>query len=447
MYIAIASITSSCGIYRKYPKQTKVGNDLFGKEYVSTDSSSVADLSWKQMFTDPYLQVLIDSALVKNTDLNIAFLRTQQTEAALMNAKLSYLPSLELVGNKNWNKMNGTRISTYNIGGQTAWEVDIFGKLTNAKRGARESLEASIAYKQAVKAKVISTVAFGYYTLLMLDKQLTIGRETLINWNKTIHTLEVLKRNSNYVTDAAVLQAKANRISLEGSLLSIEKNIKETENMLCTVLAIPPVSIERGDLEEQSFPKELSVGMPVQILSNRPDVCMAEHRLAQAFYATNAARAAFYPSINLSGSTGWTNDGGGVVLDPAGWLLNAVSSLVQPLFCRSSLVANLKVAKAEQEAAKLEFKQSLLNAGTEVNNAMKALQTARKKLISDATQVKILKETIRKTELLMHHSSTTYLEVLTAQQSLLEARQAWTESKLDEIKSIITLYHALGGGK
>lgn len=217
--------------------------------------------------------------------------------------------------------------------------------------------------------------------------------------------------------------------------------------MLCTVLAIPPVSIERGDLEEQSFPKELSVGMPVQILSNRPDVCMAEHRLAQAFYATNAARAAFYPSINLSGSTGWTNDGGGVVLDPAGWLLNAVSSLVQPLFCRSSLVANLKVAKAEQEAAKLEFKQSLLNAGTEVNNAMKALQTARKKLISDATQVKILKETIRKTELLMHHSSTTYLEVLTAQQSLLEARQAWTESKLDEIKSIITLYHALGGGK
>lgn len=447
MYMLIASIMSSCGIYRKYPKQTEVSNDMFGKEYVSADSSSVAELSWKEMFTDLRLQVLIDSALVRNTDLRIALLRAQQAEAALMNANLSYLPSLELVGNKTLNKMNGTKINTYNIGGQAVWEVDVFGKLINARRGARESLEAGMAYEQAVRAKVISTVAIGYYTLLILDEQLAIGRETLVNWSNSIRTLELLKRNSSGVTDAAVLQAKANCMSLEGSLLSIEKSIKETENMLCAVLAIPPASIERGHLEGQSFPKELSVGIPMQMLSNRPDVRMAEHRFAQAFYATNAARAAFYPSISLSGGAGWTNDAGGVVLDPAKWLLNAVGALVQPLFYRGSLVTSLKIAKAEQEAAKLEFQQSLLNAGTEVNNTMKALQTARKKLMSDAAQVEILKEAVRKTELLMRHSSTTYLEVLTAQQSLLEARQAWTESKFDEIQSIITLYHALGGGK
>ena len=282
----------------------------------------------------------------------------------------------------------------------------------------------------------------------MLDEQLRISKQTLESWQKSVRVLESLKRGGGGVTDAAVLQAKANCMALESEILSIEKSIRESENVLCTLLATTPISIlQRGNLSDQQFPSELSVGVPLQLLANRPDVRMAEYQLAQAFYATNAARASFYPSISLSGTLGWTNGAGGLELNPAGWLLNAIGSLVQPLFNRGANIANLKIAKAEQEVAVLNFQQSLLNVGAEVNDALTALQTARRKLDIDNTQVATLQEAVRKTELLMRHSSANYLEVLTAQQTLLTAKQAVAQDRFDEIQSIITLYHALGGGK
>lgn len=281
----------------------------------------------------------------------------------------------------------------------------------------------------------------------MLDEQLRISKQTLASWQKSVRVLESLKRGGGGVTDAAVLQAKANCMALESEILSIEKSIKESENALCTLLATTPTSIQRCDLVNQHFPSELSMGVPLQLLANRPDVRMAEHQLAQAFYATNVARASFYPLISLSGTLGWTNGAGGVELNPAGWLLNAIGSLVQPLFNRGTNIANLKIAKAEQEVAVLNFQQSLLNAGAEVNDALTALQTARRKLDIDNSQVVTLQEAVRKTELLMRHSSANYLEILTAQQTLLSAEQAVAQDRFDEIQSIIILYHALGGGK
>lgn len=448
IYISVLSaMMSSCGIYHKYPQATTIDKDLFGKEYVSEDTASLASLSWRELFTDKHLQTLIDSALTRNTDLRTARLRTEQAEAVLFNARLSYLPSLGLSVDGTISKLGeSTSSKTYSLGGSASWEVDIFGKITNAKRGAREALEASKAYGQAVQSNIVATVASGYYTLLMLDEQLRISEATLDNWEQSVRTLESLKRNGGSVTDAAVLQAKANRMSLESTVLSIKKNIKEVENSLCTLLAMPPTTIKRGSLEGQSFPMELSVGLPIRMLANRPDVRVAEHQLAQAFYATNAARSAFYPAINLSGSLGWTNNGGGIELNPAQWLLNAIGSLTQPLFGQGRNIANLKVAKAEQEAAELAFQQSLLNAGSEVNNALTAWQTSRDKLDIDSAQVSALREAVRKTELLMRHTSTNYLEVLTAQQTLLNAEQAVAQDKFDEIQSVISLYHALGGG-
>lgn len=214
--------------------------------------------------------------------------------------------------------------------------------------------------------------------------------------------------------ETAVLLAEANKRTLEASLLSMRKSRKETENAMCLLLAQTPGSIERGKLAEQSFPDSISIGIPVQMLGNRPDVQAAEMELAKAFYATNVARAAFYPSVNLSGTLGWTNDTGGVVLNPAQWLLNAIGSLSQSLFDRGTSIANLKVAKAEQEIAALAFQQKLLEAGSEVNNALAALQTSRERIALTSQNVTALTEAVRKTELLMHHSSTNYLEVLTA---------------------------------
>lgn len=390
---------------------------------------------------------MIDTALVRNTDLRTAHLRTEQAEAVLMNARLSYLPSVGLTAEGTVGGSGGATSKGHTLGGSASWEIDIFGKTTNVKRGAREALESSKAYAQAVQTKLVATVANGYYTLLMLDEQLRISRQTLASWQKSVRVLESLKRGGGGVTDAAVLQARANCMALESEIQSAEKSIKESENALCTLLSTTPAPIQRGCLADQQFPSELSVGLPLQLLSNRPDVRVAEHQLAQAFYATNTARASFYPSITLSGTFGWTNGAGGAELTPAGWLLNAIGSLVQPLFNRGTNIASLKIAKAEQEVAVLNFQQTLLNAGAEVNDALTARQTARRKLNIDNTQVVILQEAVRKTELLMRHSSVNYLEVLTAQQSLLTAEQAVAQDRVDEIQSIITLYHALGGGK
>ena len=442
----ILAVLSGCSVYRKYPRTAEVDRNLYGKEYSSEDSTSIATLSWKELFTDNCLQRLIDTALVRNTDLGTARLRVEQAEAALLTARLSYLPSVNVGVEGGLTGWDGSTAKTYNINGAASWEIDIFGKITAAKREAHASLEKSYAYRQAVQTQLVASVASTYYTLLMLDEQIIITEQTLQSWERTVSTLRSLMR-AGKANDAAVLQAEANRATLEASLLSMRKSLKETENAMCLLLAQIPGSVERGKLAGQTFPDSVSIGIPVQLLANRPDVREAEMSLAKAFYATNVARAAFYPSVNLSGSAGWTNNGGGVVLNPGQWLLNAIGSLTQPLFNRGTNIANLKIAKAEQEIAALAFQQKLLAAGSEVNNALVALQTARERLAINSQSVVSLQEAVRKTELLMRHSSVNYLEVLTAQQSLLDVQKSLAQDKFDEIQGIISLYHALGGGQ
>lgn len=434
---------SGCGVYKPYSRP-QVETDGLYRDVPTEDTVTIASLSWRELFADEQLQTLIEKGLERNTDLHIARLRVEEAEAVLKNARLSYLPSVSLNPEGGIGRYDGATTKTYNLGATAAWEIDIFGKVTNAKRGARAALEGSRAYEQAVQTRLVATVANSYYTLLMLDRQLAVNERTLTTWEKSVEVLEALKRvgKSN---DAAVLQARANRMELESSVLALRQSIHETENALSVLFAMPAGAIERGTLEEQQFPEEMSAGLPLQLLANRPDVRQAEYDLAQAFYAVNAARAAFYPSLTLSGSLGWTNNGG-TVTNPAAWLANAVGSLVQPLFNRGANRANLKIAKARQEEATLLFRQSLLEAGKEVNDALTAWQTARQQVAINSSQVATLREAVRKTELLMRHSPTTYLEVLTAQQSLLAAELAEAQARFDEIQGVIDLYHALGGG-
>lgn len=431
--ILILTVLSGCSVYKKFSRTVEVDRDI-------------ATLSWKELFQDAHLQRLIDTALTRNTNLRTARLRAEQAEVALLAARLAYLPSVNLGAEGGLNRWDGSTAKTYNVSGAASWEMDIFGKVTAAKREARASLEKSYAYRQAVQTSLVASVASTYYTLLMLDEQIAIAEQTSRSWQRTVSTLRALMRAGS-ANDAAVLQAEANRAALEASLLSMRKSLKETENAMCLLLARTPEGIERGKFADQIFPDSMSMGIPVQLLANRPDVREAEMSLAKAFYATNVARAAFYPSINLSGSAGWTNNGGGVVLNPGQWLLNAIGSLTQPLFNRGTNIANLKIAKAEQEIAALAFQQKLLEAGNEVNNALVALQTARERLAINSKSVVSLQEAVRKTELLMRHSSVNYLEVLTAQQSLLDVQKSLAQDKFDEIQGIISLFHALGGGQ
>lgn len=436
---------TGCSTYSRYHRAEIPTENLYRTLPAGIDTVTIASMSWREMFTDRKLQSLIETGIKQNTDLNVARLRVEAAEAALITAKLSYLPSLGINAEGGGSRYDGTTAKTYNVGAFASWELDIFGRLTAAKRGAVAALQGSRDYQQAVQTQLVATIADSYYTLSMLDMQMAINNRTLENWRATVRTLEALKKVGK-ANEAGVLQAKANVMQLESSQLAIRKSISETENALSAILAMPSHSIERNNLTEASFPDTISIGVPLQLLSNRPDVRQAEMELAQAFYATNVARAAFYPNITLSGTLGWTNNGGGVITNPGQWLLNVIGSLTQPLFNRGVNIANLNIAKSRQEEAKLLFRQALLNAGKEVNDALTVWQTAKSQIEIGERRVSVLNDAVRKTELLMCHSGATYLEVLTAQQSLLEAETLQSQAYFERIQSIIKLYHALGGG-
>ena len=438
-------LMTGCSIYKPYSRPEVQTEGLYRDLEETKDTASIATLGWRNLFSDKNLQALIDKGLERNTDLRVAHTRVKAAEAVLMNARLSYLPSVVLAPDGSISGTEGAKaIKTYNLAASASWEIDLFGKVTNAKREALAALEGSRAYRQAVETQLIATIAKSYYMLLMLDRQLIISEQTLITWKETEHSIEALKR-AGKSNDAAVLQAKANRLALEASVVSIRKSIRETENGLSALLADTSHDIMRGALQKQQFPDTLSAGLPIQLLANRPDVRQAEWNLAQAYYATNAARSAFYPSLTLSGSTGWTNNVGGVVVNPGSWLFSAVGSLMQPLFNKGTNIANLRQAKARQEEALLLFQQSLLDAGKEVNNALTRWQSARIRMDYVNQQIMTLQEAVRKTELLMQHTSTNYLEVLTARQRLLEAELTQAQDKFEEIQGVIDLYHAVGG--
>ncbi len=438
-------LMTGCSIYKPYSRPEVQTEGLYRDLEETKDTASIATLGWRNLFSDKNLQALIEKGLERNTNLRVAHIRVKAAEAVLMNARLSYLPSVVLTPDGSISGTEGAKaIKTYNLAASASWEIDLFGKVTNAKREALAALEGSRAYRQAVETQLIATIANSYYMLLMLDRQLIISEQTLITWKETEHSIEALKR-AGKSNDAAVLQAKANRLALEASVVSIRKSIRETENGLSALLADTSHGIMRGALQKQQFPDTLSAGLPIQLLANRPDVRQAEWNLAQAYYATNAARSAFYPSLTLSGSTGWTNNVGGVVVNPGSWLFSAVGSLMQPLFNKGTNIANLRQAKARQEEALLLFQQSLLDAGKEVNNALTRWQSARIRMDYVNQQIMTLQEAVRKTELLMQHTSTNYLEVLTARQRLLEAELTQAQDKFEEIQGVIDLYHAVGG--
>ena len=440
-------LMTGCSIYKPYSRPEVQTEGLYRDLEETKDTASIATLGWRNLFSDKNLQALIEKGLERNTNLRVAHIRVKAAEAVLMNARLSYLPSVVLTPDGSISGTEGAKaIKTYNLAASASWEIDLFGKVTNAKREALAALEGSRAYRQAVETQLIATIANSYYMLLMLDRQLIISEQTLITWKETEHSIEALKR-AGKSNDAAVLQAKANRLALEASVVSIRKSIRETENVLSALLADTSHDIMRGALQKQQFPDTLSAGLPIQLLANRPDVRQAEWNLAQAYYATNAARSAFYPSITLSGSAGWTNSAGAMIVNPGKFLATAVASLTQPLFNRGANIAQLRIAKAQQEEARLSFEQTLLNAGSEVNNALVQYQTARDKSAYFNRQVASLENAARSTQLLMKHGNTTYLEVLTAQQTLLNAQLSQVANRFTEIQGVITLYQALGGGR
>jgi len=444
--LSLAGCNTIKSLHSEYKSQATIPADVFGENAgLSADSTSIADLSWREFFTDPLLQRLIDTALVRNTDINSARIAIQQSEAALTAAKQAFFPSVFFGPSGSVGSYGGSAASwTYNVPLQVNWDIDAFGSIKSKKRKAEVVLQQATIAEQAVKANIISQVAQQYSMLLLLDQQLEILLSTDSLWNISLETQKILWENGkSYST--AVDQMEASYLNVKTSVVDARRNIRQVENALCRLLAITPQHIERSHLGSYGLPRGFKTGVPALLLQNRPDIKMADLAMAEAFYNTQDARAAFFPSISLQGLAGWTNNAGSVVVNPGKILLNAVASLTQPIYAQGKLKANLKINQLAQEDLMNQYVQTVIDAGSEVNEALADCQAALEKHDYYHRQVEVLRLAYKGTHELMDNGKASYLEVLTAQETLLNAQLNEAVNMYNGAQGIIALYIALGG--
>ena len=443
-------LLTGCGIYNKYEQKQEVPANALGqiqgiKE--GGEDTPLAQMSWREFFTDPLLQQLIDQVLANNTDLNSARIAVEKSEASLKAARKAYLPSLYFspqgtlarFDNNPWSK-------TYDLPLQMSVDVDVFGSITNRKRASKAVLLQAQVQEEAIRANLISTTAQQYYMLQVLDRQLEILTQTDSLWNASLEIQKTLWENGkSYST--AVNQMESSYLNVKTQIVDTRRNILATENALCRLLAITPQHIARNRWGSQegfnfTFPYSLSATQ----LQNRPDVRMANHAMEEAFYNTQAARAAFFPNITLTGTAGWTNSAGGMVINPGKLLLTAIGQLTQPIFARGKIRANYQISRLTEEDLQRKYVQTVINAGNQVNEAMADCQAAREKHDYYHRQVQVLDDAYAGTHELMDNGKANYLEVLTAQEGLLSAQLSEAMNMYNGAQAIITLYIALGGG-
>lgn len=451
--MCLAALMSSCHIYKSYDRPETIDasgiyrDPASAVDTLAADTANMGNLPWKEIFRDAKLQALIEEGLSKNVDIQAAALRVQEAKVMLTAAKLSYLPSINLAPQGTATSMGGSNyVKAYQLPVSASWEIDLFGKILNTKRGQKVAYEQSKYAEQAVRSQIICGIANVYYSLLMLDRQVEITTETAAIYKENVRAMEAMKI-AGMTTEAAVAQMRAASHQVEASLLDLKRQVRETENSLAVLLARTPQTVERGTLAEQVMPEELAAGVPMQLLENRPDVKMAEMTLAAAYYTTNSARAAFYPGLNITGLAGWTNGSGVTVVNPGEFMLQALASLAQPIFNNGKLIANLKVSKAEEKIAQMNYQQTILEAGKEVSDALFLFGTQTKKLAEDRGQVEQLDKAVTYTNALFQSGEATYLEVLTSQQNLLSAQLSEVADNFQRIQAVINLYSALGGGR
>lgn len=447
-----SSMLTSCHIYKKFemPQDDPVTAEYARVAAETPDSTAYGNLQWQQVFTDPLLQDYISRALANNVNLENSRVNIEVAKANLLGAKLSYLPSLALTPNGAGAKYNlpGASMSwTYTIPLAASWEIDIFGKILNQKRAAEVNVRLQEDYTQAVRSQIIGGVASCYYGIAILESQLDLSRQTAEIWKQSVQTMKDFKETGR-VTEAAVVQSEAQYYSILASITDLETALDEAHNSMSLLLNVAPQTWEVPQTARLDIPQILRDGISLREIAQRPDVRVAEQQLAAAYYTTNSARAAFYPGLTISAQGGFTNLLGSFIKNPGDWFVQLAGSLTAPLFSRGQNIARLKAAKLQQEQSLNNFKYTLLSATAEINNSLVsyANNTEKSKLL--AQQADKLEKAVEYTTLLMaHDSSTTYLEVLNSQSSLLSAQMNSLTTELNRMQDLINLYQALGGGR
>jgi len=447
-------LLSSCGLYNKYDRPDVNTQGLIRDAVSDTDTLALntdpnfGQLPWREVFTDPQLQQLIETALANNPDLANAALNVKMMEDMLKVAKLAFLPSLAIApqGTISRVQMDGaTTNKTYQLPIAASWNVDLFGNILSQKRSAQMKLLASRDYQVAVQTNIVCGVANLYYTLMMLDEQIDIitDMEGLL---KETWDMMKLQKDLGRARSTSVQSAEASYYSVQAQAVDLRRQVRELENSMALLLNEPGHQIARGKFYNQSLPSKFSAGVGIQLLSNRADVHAAEMALAQCFYDVETARSKFYPNITVSGTAMFTNSLGSAIVNPGKWLLSAVGGLTQPIFQHGAIVAGLKVAKAQQEQAFNTWQSAVLKAGNEVSNALVLYNASEEKSQLEAKQVEVLRQNVEDTRLLYKSKGSSYLEVIQAQSSLLNARISKVSDDFSKMQAVVNLYQALGGG-
>ncbi|MDH6304995.1 multidrug efflux system outer membrane protein [Parabacteroides sp. PF5-5] len=447
---------TSCQVVNKY-KTPDIDDAYLYRGESSVDTTTIATIPWREYFTDPYLQSLIEEGLQQNFNLQIAYTRIRQAEVALGIARAAYFPTAALSGQVQHRRTSvdasgnkdvlGVTSNQYNLGIAVQWEADIWGKINRQQRAKYAQFLNSYAYRNLIQTSLIANIATSYYSLTALDEQLNITKEMVVILGESVETMQAMM-DAGLLNGASVEQSKSLLYSTQVSIPGLESQIRQLENSLSVMLGRNPGSISRATLATQSVPKEMKQGIPAQMLAKRPDVMQAELNFRSAFELTNAAQAALYPSITLS--TGSMIGYGANTLSsffrPENLLLNVIGGLTQPLFAGKQLIGQVQIAKAQQEEALLNFRQTVLSAGQEVSDILFTFESSLRKNESRNKQVEAAKTALYYTQELLKAGEANYTEVLTAEQNLLQAQLGQVSDKLEQLQATVNLYRALGGG-
>lgn len=445
----------SCFVAKNYERPEVLDEAHFRTDLLPQDSSSLGDLSWRDLFKDAFLTAHIERALENNIDIRIALEQLEIANAYYRQGRAGYFPTLsargqvthqELSANSQFGSFFSGGITQYELTATMAWEADIWGKIRSTKRASQAAYLQTAAAHQGVKTQLIAGVSTLYYQLLMLDAQLELVNQTIKNRETSYETTQALK-DAGLVTAVAVKQTEAQLLTAKLLKIDIERNIVLAENMFSILLGETPRKVERSKLEEQILPEELEAGYPASLLSNRPDVMAAEFRLREAFELTNVARSQFYPSLGISATSGFQSLEADLLLNPNSIFANFVGSLTQPIFNGRRIRTEYEASKSRQEIALLQFRQALLTASREVSDALYSYRAAVEKIDIKNREFEAYTLAVEYSEELLNYGLANYLEVLTARENTLNSGVQLRILQFEKLQSVVELYRALGGGR
>lgn len=453
----VSFLVVSCQTRQNYQRANDVVDEkLFRTDALPKDSLSMANLSWKEIFTDAVLQKHIAKALENNLDIRMALQNIASAEAYLKQSKAAYQPTISVGPDYSFNTSSlntqfgqivGERryINQFDITANLGWELDLWGKLKGQEKAQYAAYLSSVAAHQNVKSNLVASIATAYYQLLAFDEQKKIFSNTIEIRKKNLETTKALKE-AGIVSEVAVQQSEALVYNAEASLVTLDVQIQMLENTISLLMGEPSHEIERTSLSTQNFALNTDVGYPSALLANRPDVKQAEFNLINAFELTNAAKAQFYPSLRITGSTGVQSVDIDKLFSGNSVFANVLVGLAQPILNKRQIRTNYEVSLANQERAYLNFRKTILNAGNEVSDALKMYNAQDQFIAFKKKELSAYDKSVEFSQELVNYGMANYLEVLNANVNKLNAEINIANAQYTKLQAGVELYRALGGG-